>query len=522
MLLNSRARKSIKSNRTQSIVAKDAVRYGRVSSKEQEKEGFSIPAQLKLLDHYAKSEGFRILRDFVDVETAKKPGRPGFDEMVKFLRRSSVRVLLVEKTDRLYRNLKDYVTMDDLDLEIHFVKESVVLSKDSRSSEKFMHGIKVLMAKNYIDNLSEETKKGMLEKAEQSIYPSCAPLGYRNVMGTSGKRVVEPDPDIAPIISQVFSWYGTGQCSISEVTNRAQAAGLVSRGSRKPVSKSNIHLLLRKRFYTGYFDWKGKTYKGSHEPLVSVALFERVQDIMDGRFLAKPRVDKHEFAFSGLVSCGHCGCALVAERKKGKYVYYHCTGNKGKCPEPYAREEVLEQCFADLLKGLVFDDEVMDWVVDALHQSHADQKQFREESIARLQAEQTRIQARLDKLYEDRIDGFIEPAFFERKQQEWMQSQARVTEQIANFQDANHNYFEDGVRLLELSKKAYFLFKKQNPHEKRRLLNFVCSNSTWKDRALTATFRQPFDSIAVSNIAWQKQKAAGGDSSDLRPIWLRR
>ena len=62
--------------------------------------------------------------------------------------------------------------------------------------------------------------------------------------------------------------------------------------------------------------------------------------------------------------------ALVGEKKKGKYVYYDCTGNKGKCPEPYAREEVLEACFADLLKGLVFDDEVMDWIVDALHQSH--------------------------------------------------------------------------------------------------------------------------------------------------------
>src|SRR5439155_22967626 len=90
--------------------------------------------------------------------------------------------VLVEKTDRLYRNLKDWVTLDDLDLEIHFVKENVILSRDSRSSEKFIHGIKVLMAKNYIDNLSEETKKGMLEKAEQGIYPTVAPLGYRNIL----------------------------------------------------------------------------------------------------------------------------------------------------------------------------------------------------------------------------------------------------------------------------------------------------------------------------------------------------
>ena len=83
--------------------------------------------------------------------------------------------MLVEKTDRLYRNLKDWVTVDELDVEIHFPKEGVVLSRESRSSEKFMHGIKVLMAKNYIDNLSEEARKGMQEKAEQGIWPTkCA------------------------------------------------------------------------------------------------------------------------------------------------------------------------------------------------------------------------------------------------------------------------------------------------------------------------------------------------------------
>src|SRR4026207_2437540 len=131
--------------------------------------------------------------------------------MIAYLKaHPSVRVMLVEKTDRLYRNLKDWVTVDELDVEMHFPKENVVLSKESRSSEKFMHGIKVLMAKNYIDNLSEETRKGMLEKAEQSIYPSFAPLGYRNVMGPHGKRIIEADPDIAPIIIQIFEWYATG------------------------------------------------------------------------------------------------------------------------------------------------------------------------------------------------------------------------------------------------------------------------------------------------------------------------
>jgi predicted site-specific integrase-resolvase len=130
---------------------KQAVIYARVSSKEQEREGFSIPAQLKLLREYAAANGFALVREYVDVETAKQTGRAAFGEMVTYLKaHPSVRVMLVEKTDRLYRNLKDWVTLDELHLEMHFPKEGVVLSRESRSSEKFMHGIKVLMAKNYM------------------------------------------------------------------------------------------------------------------------------------------------------------------------------------------------------------------------------------------------------------------------------------------------------------------------------------------------------------------------------------
>src|SRR5215510_12566934 len=127
------------------------------------------------------------------------------------------RILLVEKTDPLYRNLKDWVTLDELDLEIHLVKEGVILSRGSRSSEKFMHGIKVLMAKNYIDNLSEEARKGMQEKAEQGIWPTKTPLGYRNITGPDGKKIIATDPAIAPLIGKLFEWYGTGQYALKEV-----------------------------------------------------------------------------------------------------------------------------------------------------------------------------------------------------------------------------------------------------------------------------------------------------------------
>src|SRR5437588_13100431 len=120
---------------------KQAVIYAGVSSKEQGKEGFSIPAQLKLLKEYAAANGFAVAREYIDVETAKQTGRAAFAEMVAYLKaHPSVRVMLVEKTDRLYRNLKDWVTVDELEVEMHFPKEGVVLSRESRSSEKFMHG----------------------------------------------------------------------------------------------------------------------------------------------------------------------------------------------------------------------------------------------------------------------------------------------------------------------------------------------------------------------------------------------
>jgi site-specific DNA recombinase len=265
---------------------KRAVIYARVSSKEQEKEGFSIPAQLKLLKEYAAAQCFAVAQEYVDVETAKQTGRVAFSEMVAYLKaHPAVRVLLVEKTDRLYRNLKDWVTVDELDVEIHFPKEGVVLSRESRSSEKFMHGIKVLMAKNYIDNLSEEARKGMQEKAEQGIWPTVAPLGYRNLTGPDGKKIIEPDPETGPLIARLFEWYATGTPSLREAARKVRAAGLVHRKSGAPVPVSTLHAILRNRLYAGVFEWNGRSYVGTHQPLVSPELWERVQG---GSTAAKP------------------------------------------------------------------------------------------------------------------------------------------------------------------------------------------------------------------------------------------
>ena len=146
-----------------------------------------------------------------------------------------------------------------------------------------MHGIKVLMAKNYIDNLSEEARKGMREKAEQGLWPTFAPLGYRNVLAPNGKRVIEPDPELAPLIRGLFESYAHGTQSIKEAAQEARSAGLTFRKSGSRIPTSTVHKMLRTRLYMGEFDWNGRIYPGTHAPIVPRDLWDRVQATLDGR-----------------------------------------------------------------------------------------------------------------------------------------------------------------------------------------------------------------------------------------------
>lgn len=121
-----------------------AVTYARVSSREQEREGYSIPAQRKLLAEYARLRGFHVQEEFIDVESAKNPGRKEFGAMLRLLQSNrQCRAVLVEKTDRLYRNRADSIAFEELierrNVEIHLVKEGRVIAKDSGSQDKFMH-----------------------------------------------------------------------------------------------------------------------------------------------------------------------------------------------------------------------------------------------------------------------------------------------------------------------------------------------------------------------------------------------
>jgi site-specific DNA recombinase len=190
-------------------------------------------------------------------------------------------------TDRPYRNFKDAVAPEDLDIEIHLVKENQVISKDAKSQAKFIHRIDLVVAKNYSDNLREEVKNGMREKASKGIYPGHAPFGYRN---NKADRTIEIDPVDSPMVIRITGLHATGAHTLSTLRD------MLKTDFGKTMSRGNIHLILKNRFYVGDFEWADETYHGTHAQFIAAKTFVRVQAVLAGHHRPKYSKQRSHFA----------------------------------------------------------------------------------------------------------------------------------------------------------------------------------------------------------------------------------
>jgi site-specific DNA recombinase len=494
-------------------VLRQAVLYARVSTKDQEREGFSIPAQKELLTTYAADKRFDVVHEFVDVETAKRVGRTSFSAMVKFLKRNkSCKVVLVEKTDRLYRNLKDWVLLDGMDLEIHLAKEGVVLSDDSRSTDKFMHGIRVLMAKNYIDNLSEEVKKGMRQKAQEGHWPNPAPLGYLN-RREGGRSTIVRDVEKAPLVAGIFERCAAGM-AIKDITKWAKDAGLRGkRGGR--IQNSTVHWILRNPVYAGQFWWDGVLYDSKDPKLITMALFERAQDRLDGHH--DTRVETHEFPFSGLIRCAHCGYSVIAQIQKKKYIYYYCSQNCRK--EKYVRQERIEDMFGQVLRGLHLGDAGMALAREVLLDARRDIKSEAEARMQAARARYDRLTGLIDKAYEDKLEGAIDDEFFQRQRDKWDTERRDLVETMARLNRADRSSMDLAIQVLELGNRAYELYCQASASEKRQLLELLCSNCEMGGGKLRVSLREPWSKQRSLVDAMPKEETLLDESRRACPVW---
>ncbi len=467
-----------------------AVIYARVSSDEQQKEGFSIPAQIDLIKDYANKNDIEVVKIYEESQTAKQSGRVKFNEMISFLHASKdIKAILVEKTDRLYRNFKDYVEIGEDDFVIHLVKENEIIGKKATSHQKFVHGIKVLMAKNFIDNLREETQKGRLKKAQEGYFIGQVPYGYKK----SDPKTTLIDEEKAPFVRRAFDLYSQGDLSLDKVRQILLDEKYIYIPSSPKVSKGQLEQILKNINYTGVLKFKDEIYAGRHEAIISEKLFDDVQRAFkkDNKPLYR---NDHDFAFAGLLKCGECGCAITAEIKKGKYVYYHCTGHDKTCSQKktYMREEELEKQFDEAVRAVTLDDKHLEYIKAGLKESLADKIKFSEERVGSLQAQHKKIQDRLNKLYLDKLDGFIDNDFWLEKRQEWTNQQEEIENLLQAFHNADKKYYDAGLEFLELLKNAYNKYSKQNNHEKRRMLKFLLSNCTINNKKVSYDYTLPF------------------------------
>lgn len=485
-----------------------AVAYVRVSSREQKQEGYSIPAQKKLVYEFARANDFHIVKLFEDDETAKRTGRAGFGAMVTYIREhKDVNTILAEKTDRLYRNLKDHVIIDELGVTAYLIKENEKIGKGASAHQRFMHGVKVLMARNYSDNLSEEVQKGLLEKAESSIYPgNQPPIGYKLERIEKKFRPVvdEKNKDFA---IKLFEYYATGLYSIEALIQKVKSEGLFipanvpSTSRMKTLTKSTMQRILRNPFYYGDFTWNGKLYHGSHEPLIEKELWDKVQETMN-RFGSRFTVNKCntlKFDFRGIFTCGGCGRTMSPYqkiKKSGKrYVYYRCTKFGTNCTEEQIEEGKIHEEIMEGLAGLQVPENAVEYVTEALKQSLQFKRNTEDKTRKALENEKKRLEKNMDALYEDKLDGTITKEYYEKKVKEWEERIADLDGKIAKYAKANLNYYKIGSSILELANRAQILYKQALPEERQELLAFLLSNSTIKDKKPLIQYKKPFDTI---------------------------
>lgn len=480
-------------------VSTGSVSLSRVSHTSQDTEGYSLPAQQKLLNEYAERKGFSLTKKFTITETASKSAqRRTFTEMMTYVEGHCVKRLLVEKVDRLVRNFKDTVMIDDWleadeERQVHFVKDNLILHKNARSQEKLNWGMRVVIAKNYIDNLREEVDKGVKEKLAQGWLPGVPPLGYKTI-GLEGKRIHIIDDDIAPLIQQLFEIYLDPEHSLSTVTIKMAELGLRSRKGRS-LSRSHITKLLTHQFYIGKVPWSGQVYPGSQTQLISDELFGAVQCKLHRR--GSPRYQVHNPLFKGLISCKECGCRITWEKQKERW-YGRCKGRQPCSRVKYAKEGEIEEQMMERINSLLAPSKaITDWVRDTLKERHATDMDAHYATVKQLQQRHVDLQRRIDIAYEDRLDERISTGKYDELVSRYSDEQKSITKQLDNYDDVYLARLEQNLDILELSQRAAEIYDaKKDVAQRRSLLGEIFSNLVLNGDSLDYEYTETVAAIA--------------------------
>ncbi len=487
--------------------------YCRKSSEAEDRQMLSIESQRSELQRYAERENLTITEVKEEARSAKAPGRPLFNEMLRQIECGNANGILAWHPDRLARNaldggqiihLLDMATLADLRFPTY--------SFENTSQGKFMLAIMFGQSKYYVDALSENVRRGNRTKREKGWLPGRAPIGYLNARANTGEKIIVPDPDRFPALKQLWHLLLTGGYSVPQLLDIAtNDLGLRTpkrtRVGGRPLSVSGIYRVFANPFYGGHIVYDNQWYPGRHEPMITVEQFERAQDMLGRTNAALPK--SHVFPYTGLMRCGFCGCSITAEIKVNRfgsrYVYYHCGHKKRDldCREQSVEQKDLEAQILAFLESIYLDRQEVSGLLAKIEEERAKEHQAGDGAKRAIQNALESCTRSLDNLTKMRYRELISDAEFLRQREELAREQIKLNERLTQLE--GEKWVEPSRNLFFFSNRAAFWLTHGSDSEKRLILSTAGSNPLITSKKLSICAKEPFRIVrkyrALSNLS---------------------
>lgn len=475
-----------------------AVILSRVSTKEQE-DGHSLEAQVANLRLYADRKGLEIIKQYTIIESSTKGERPEFMRMIEFIKSQKRRIaVIVDTVDRLQRSFRETPILDGLIqqdlLEVHFVKEANVISKDSNAFQKMAWNMSVMMAQSYTDSLSDNVKRSIKHKVSKGEWSGPAPLGYLNSVDTlTGGKTIILDTERAFLIKKFFEDYSTGVYSIAELGRKAKDWGLRSRKGNK-VSNQSLHDLIQNPFYYGMMRVKNELHPHKYETLISKELFDTCEAIRTGRGRTQAvNETKYPFILRGLLKCAVSGRVVSCDIKKEKHIYLISRDPSNPDKKIWTNEKIVIEQIREVFKSIQIPEAVLVEITDQLKKTHQSEKDYHQVSIKSLTKESELVTKRLDVLLDEYLDKSITKDMYDRKHSQLIQRRHEINELLERHHEGDEQFRIAVTTLVTLASKAAEIFDRSTTDEKRQLMGYLFSNLELEGSKLRYALKTPFN-----------------------------
>ena len=459
-----------------------------------------------------------VVDELVEKRTAKMPGRPVFDSMIKRIINGEANGILAWHPDRLARNSVDggqIIYLLDQTL-LNYLRFPV-FQFENTSQGKFMLSIMFGQSKYYVDSLSENTKRGLRARVRNGDFPSLAPFGYLNDRRT---KSIVLDKRYAPLAKELFERYVQGDQTLAQLALFLKEKGALTRGG-KLFKEDKIKAILQNPFYYGHFRYGGELHEGRHKPIISKSLWDKVQKTIARRGHKQPLV-KAKIPFLGLLKCAHCGMGVTAEtktktQKNGNFhswTYYRCSRKRrlGKCTEPAIREKDLLPQLLALLNEYAMSDKMFVFMNEQIEQD----KQAgitRDASLLNdLRMQIAKLTNKQQILLDSYLDQDIDRQTFLIKKNDILSQKKSLEEDLSNLQTNRNVWIEPMQKWLEKAKSICYLLESNDFDGQKSILqeifgsNLFLHNKTLTQTPISASSKKPLLERGVESVfcLWQE------------------